>query len=214
MTGSAGEGSGSGADAPGTDSWGAFFDGTEGHETRPLLVAALEAAGPPPPGGVAVELGCGSGIETVVLLRRGWRVHAMDASPDGVRRTVERAERAGLAEGLTATAAGFEAYDVPPTDLLYAGYSLPFCAPDAFPRVWRDIRGALRPGAVLAVNLFGDHDTWADDPDMNVHTRAQAERLFDGLDVVAFAEEDEDGESFLGPKHWHVFDVLARNSAG
>ncbi|KZM36758.1 hypothetical protein OJAG_05270 [Oerskovia enterophila] len=30
------------------------------------------------------------------------------------------------------------------------------------------------------------------------------------LDVVAFREEDEDGPSFSGPKHWHVFDVIAR----
>ncbi|QDW62231.1 hypothetical protein [Oerskovia sp. KBS0722] len=41
-------------------------------------------------------------------------------------------------------------------------------------------------------------------------TRPAAEALLDGLDVIAFREEDEDGESFSGPKHWHVFDVLAR----
>ena len=159
-TGSADEGSGSAAE----DLWVSYFDGTEGHEPRPLLVAALEAAGAPRPGAVAVELGCGSGVETVVLLRAGWVVHAMDGSSDGVRRTVARAAEAGLADGLTATAAGFEDYDVPAADLVYAGYSLPFCAPEHFPRVWRGVRDALRPGALLAVNLFGDHDTWARRP--------------------------------------------------
>jgi len=39
-------------------------------------------------------------------------------------------------------------------------------------------------------------------------------RLFDGLDVLALDEEDQDGDSFLGPKHWHVFDVIARRPPG
>jgi SAM-dependent methyltransferase len=208
VTGSADEGSGSAAE----DRWVPYFDGTEGHEPRPLLVAALEAAGTPRPGGVAVELGCGGGVETVALLRAGWIVHAMDGSPDGVRRTVARAAGAGLADALTATAVGFEDFDVPAADLVYAGYSLPFCAPEHFPRVWRGVRDALRPGALLAVNLFGDHDTWAGDPTMNFHERDDAERLFAGLEVVRFEEEDADGSSFMGPKHWHVFDVLARKA--
>ena len=34
--------------------------------------------------------------------------------------------------------------------------------------------------------------------------------LADGLEVIAIDEEDSDGDSFLGPKHWHVFDLIAR----
>ena len=35
-------------------------------------------------------------------------------------------------------------------------------------------------------------------------------RLVDGLELIALDEEEQDGNSFLGPKHWHVFDVIAR----
>ena len=31
-----------------------------------------------------------------------------------------------------------------------------------------------------------------------------------GLDVRALDEEDADGDSFVGRKHWHVFDLVAR----
>jgi len=31
------------------------------------------------------------------------------------------------------------------------------------------------------------------------------------MDVVSFNEEDEDGQADSGPKHWHVFDVIARS---
>jgi hypothetical protein len=28
--------------------------------------------------------------------------------------------------------------------------------------------------------------------------------------IMTFNEEDEDGQADSGPKHWHVFDVIAR----
>ena len=34
--------------------------------------------------------------------------------------------------------------------------------------------------------------------------------LVDGLELLTLDEEDQDGNSFLGPKHWHIFDVIAR----
>ena len=33
--------------------------------------------------------------------------------------------------------------------------------------------------------------------------------MLDGLEVLELTERDEDGMSGAGPKHWHVFDVLA-----
>lgn len=41
-----------------------------------------------------------------------------------------------------------------------------------------------------------------------------AKELFDGLEVESFEEEEEDGEAFDGPKHWHVFHVIAREPTG
>jgi hypothetical protein len=60
------------------------------------------------------------------------------------------------------------------------------------------------------VNLYGAHDTWVDRPDMRFHERVQVEQLVNGLDIVVLDETEEDGMSFLGPKHWHVFDVIVR----
>ena len=36
------------------------------------------------------------------------------------------------------------------------------------------------------------------------------ERMAAGLEVLALDEEDVDGDSFVGRKHWHVFDLVAR----
>ena len=95
-------------------------------------------------------------------------------------------------------------------DLLYAGYALPFLDADAFGRFWRAARDRLRPGGVLVVNFFGPRDSWVGREGMSFIDVEAVRRLVEGLEVLALDEEDQDGNSFLGPKHWHVFDVIVR----
>ena len=104
--------------------------------------------------------------------------------------------------------------DLPQFDLLYAGYSLPFLGADAFDRFWSAVRDRLRPGGILIVNFFGPRDSWAGRDGMRFIDVVEVRRLVDGLELLALDEEDQDGDSFLGPKHWHVFDVIARQPAG
>lgn len=176
---------------------------------RPLCLAVMELAGPGD-GRQAVDLGCGAGIETGALLRDGWRVHAVDSLADEPTR-VAAAVPAPLAANLSVEVSPFERLrTLPPADLCLASYSLPFLNPSAFRDFWHLIRTALLPGGFLAVNLFGDRDSWAGIPDWNFHTEADARELFAGLQILAFEVYDADGQSFRGPKHWHIFDVIAR----
>lgn len=46
---------------------------------------------------------------------------------------------------------------------------------------------------------------------MTFHDADAARALFDGLELECFVEE-EDGEAFEGPKHWHVFHVIAKRT--
>jgi hypothetical protein len=94
---------------------------------------------------------------------------------------------------------------------IYAGFSLPFCLPQAFPGTWARIRQALAPGGIFAGQLFGLRDSWADDPDMTFHARPEVEVLLDGLQILRLEETEHDGHAASGPKHWHTFDILARN---
>jgi SAM-dependent methyltransferase len=50
-----------------------------------------------PPYGQALDLGCGSGIWSVILARRGWQVTGVDIVPKAVRRARDRASTAGVA---------------------------------------------------------------------------------------------------------------------
>ena len=113
--------------------------------------------------------------------------------------------------GLTTVQAPMQDLALPTADLLYSGFALPFCPPDAFPALWEGLLASLRPGGLLACDLFGDRDEWAaDSPTMTFLTAARVGELLGPLDVVGLDEMDEDGQAYAGPKHWHRYEVLAR----
>ena len=193
--------------------WAAYYRHTIGREPRPLFArgtAALAAARTEP--GQAVEVGFGDGTETIALLQAGWRVLAIDATPQAADVLAARVP-AGAEDRLEVRVASAASVDLPPFDLLYAGYALSFLEPAAFGRFWTGVRDRLRPGGFVVVNIFGVRDSWAGDPDaagMTFLDLDAVHRLLDGLEVIEIEEEDKDGDSFTGPKHWHVFDIVAR----
>jgi SAM-dependent methyltransferase len=191
--------------------WEQYYRAVEGRPLRDLFVESvpfLPTRSTDDRGLVAIDLGCGDGTEALALLARGWTVIAVDAAPEAIARL-----RASVAPEdstrLTALVASFGELELPDADLVYAGLSLPFCDPGDFDRVWRRVSTAVRAAGVFAGHFFGPHDSWADTPDMTFHTREEVEALLDGFDVHLLREQDEDGPAVSGPKHWHVFHVIA-----
>jgi len=196
-------------------SWAAFQQANANREPRPLFTRAMgimDAAGAYPQGGAALDLGSGDGTEALHLVQRGWHVTAVDREV-----ALLRSARAVLPEAdqhrLMIREESFTAAELPSADLIYAGYSLPFCPPEKFDAMWGRILGAIRPGGWLVAHIFGDRDTWADSPMMTFHTEAQITERLAAMSVESMVIEDQDGDSFSGPKHWHVFEVVARKPA-
>lgn len=188
--------------------WSHFYEKQDGRGVRPTFESALAAWSGSP--GVALDLGCGDGVETRALAEGGWRVLAVDADPSVAER-VAVGLSPDAAERVETRRASFEELgELPPLDLAYAGFALPFCAPDRFPYLWAELRGALTSGGLFAGEFFGPHDEWFGRPGMNFHDRAGVEAMLAGMDILHLAEEDRPGMSFDGPKHWHVFHVIAQ----
>lgn len=197
--------------------WPAYHRAVAGAAPRPTLLAALDAfaavepgLGPAPGQRFAVDLGCGGGTDTVELLRRGWRVLAIDAEPHGIEFLLQR-DDLDPSELLETRVARLEDTTWPVADLINASLVLPFLAPDAFERVWARIRSSLGPGGRFAGHFFGQHDDWARRPGRSHHSQAEIEALIGQLELERFEEREWDGETALGePKHWHIFEVVAR----
>ena len=178
-------------------------------ETLLDALARFEDGGEPP--GLAVDLGCGTGRDTFELLRRGWRVVAVDAEPSAIERLREHPDALSRRESLQTVVSRLADADWPEADLVNASFSLPFCPPAEFEPTWERIVASLRRGGRFCGQLFGEHDGWAPSDELNFHSRAQVEQLLAGLEVERLDELDEDGQTAVGePKHWHLFHVVAR----
>jgi membrane dipeptidase len=184
--------------------WRRYFDNA-GDDPRGTLVEAMRRFPEP---GLAVDLGCGTGRDTVQLLRRGWDVVAIDGEQEAIDRV--RAIAGDDERRLVTLVARFEDAHWPACDLFNASFSLPFCPPDRFAEVWGRIVDSIRPEGRFSGQLFGNRDEWAG-TGITVHTRAEVEELLRPFEVERLEEVDEDGSTITGrPKHWHLYHVVAR----
>lgn len=190
--------------------WDAYYDATAGRPPRRTLLAALERFESLPQPPRAIDLGCGDGRDTIELLRRGWEVIAIDAAPAALERLTRRADLPSGAK-LTPRCGKFEELDWPEAALVNASFSLPLCAPAAFPSLWRKITDSLVSGGRFAGQLYGERDSWAAGHAITAFDEAGARRLFAAYALEMFEVEESDGVTPRGrAKHWHIFHILAR----
>lgn len=226
--------------------WPSYFDSVKDQPPRDTLLRALgafererSATSPDRQGGVsfhsssphpfAIDIACGEGRDTREMLRRGWRVLALDSDPEGVRRTLAQLDPAwrercavrqmimeeipsllqpppiGRGLGVRCSFASGTPH------LINASFALPFCSPDAFPALWQWITRTLAPGGRFCGQFFGDRDEWACVRPKSHFTRAQALELLAPFDIEHLEEVEKDGSDAMGgTKHHHVFHVVAR----
>jgi trans-aconitate methyltransferase len=196
-----------------SSSWAVYNAAQRGRAVRPLFAQVLALAGEGR-GRRAIDLGCGAGVETLALLEAGWTVHALDSDQSSLAQLRQDAAEKSQYLLHTHEADFNQLSGLPEADLIYAGYALPFTRPAQFASMWATVLRSLRPDGWLAVNLFGDRDSWADNAEQIFLTETDARALFAGLEVERFDVQDEDGVAFSGPKHWHVFSVIARRPIG
>jgi tellurite methyltransferase len=158
----------------------------------------------------AIDLGCGGGADTRLLLARGWKVLAVDAEPRA-RLLLEESTPEGHWDRLDITIGQFPDVDLPPAALVYAQFSLPF-AGDRFDAAIDNALSAVVSGGAFVGQFFGANDDWANDDGVAWVDHAWVDRTFSD-----FTELDVDERDHRGPygtagatKRWHFFHIRAR----
>jgi tellurite methyltransferase len=185
--------------------WREFVRNTAGAPPWPQLERAAELFPEP---GDALDVGAGAGRDTAYLLRRRWRVIAVDASPSAAAAL----RRLPLQRNLSVVVSAAEDFQPATYDLVNAQFSLPFIARSRFDATVQRLRDSVRPRGVMAATFFGASDEWnVAGTQQTFSTQADIERIFNGWDLIQLIEVDEDGHVADGtPKHWHVFHVIAQ----
>jgi tellurite methyltransferase len=189
--------------------WKDYYRNTQGRPPRPTLTFALDRFAAP---GFAVDLGCGEGRDTIELLRRNWRVLAIDSEPTAIAGLVARRD---LPPGsrLDTSVARFEDTVWPQADLVNSSFALFFCTTGAFDPLWHKMIGTLKPGGRFAGQLLGENDSWAERRNVVVHDRAGIDRLLVGLDVELHEIEETDAVTPRGEaKHWHIHHLVLKRA--
>ncbi len=196
--------------------WVTYYQAVEGRPPRDTLLKALALFDAEPPSTqprLAVDLGCGDGRDTVELLRRGWRVLAIDGEQKAFERLLKRPDLEP--ERLQTQRMRFEELTLPvDVDLINASFCLTFCPPANFPHLWHTLVTSLKAGGRFCGQLFGDRDSWIIYPNRTHHNREQVETLLQPFVVEWLEEEEHPGVTAIGEqKNWHLFHIVARKKA-
>lgn len=189
--------------------WKAYYNAVANRPPRKTILTALASFSEP---GIAIDLGCGDGRDTVEILRQNWRVLAIDQEPEAIAGLLNRPHL--NTQLLTTKILSFEELQIPSEiDLINASFCLPFCSPDAFPVVWKKITDALSVGGRFSGHFFGDRDSWCDGGLINCLSRSQIEKLLKHYQIELFEEEEHLGKTPMGEdRYWHIFHIVARKT--
>jgi SAM-dependent methyltransferase len=126
---------------------------------RPELVALVEsgAVTPDTVGPRAIDIGCGSGADTVFLAEQGFEVVGFDLSSVAI----EKAREAAAAAGVTPELIVANIFDLPvqgPFDFLFDGGTIDDFPRSRRPEVVEVLDHLSRPGSILALWCFYGHD--------------------------------------------------------
>lgn len=154
----------------------------------------------------AVDLGCGSGNETVYMIKNGINVTAIDRQLNKKyildRINEEEKNKVEFIES------DFINVQVPKTQLVTAFFSIPFCDPNYFNTLWKKIYDAIETDGYFVGQLFGDRDAWSANSDINTFDIETAKKYLKEYNILHFEEIEYIRES--DNKKWHFYNIIAQ----
>lgn len=193
-------------------SWELYFGKNKGRAVRPLYTKAIEMIDVFEVGrSIAVDVGCGAGIETADLSQRGWNVVAIDREPASIAAVLQLVSKQANQRLKTVCSPFEELTEIPTAEFIYSYHALPFCKADHLDHLWNLIRNAIKPNGIFAGSFFGMNDEWVKSGHTTGVSQEWISQHFSDFEILFFQEIDEVGNTTLnGPKHWHFMDIIAR----
>lgn len=158
----------------------------------------------------AIDLGCGSGNETVYMVKNGIKVLAIDRqlNQDFILNRLSDSEK----QLISFKESSFEDVELPKTKLLTAFFSIPFCNPNNFDELWTKIYNSIEDNGYFVGQLFGDRDTWNVVESINTFSIDKVKEYLKNYNIIKLEEIEYVRES--DNKKWHFYDIIAQKKVG
>lgn len=108
--------------------------------------------------GMAIDIGCGAGNDTIYLIKNGWNVLAIDGT--NVEELIKEKLNDEEKEKFTFQVQKFEKLKLPKCDLIISNNALSFCNKEHFYTMWQEICNSIKSNGFFVGNVFGINDEW------------------------------------------------------
>lgn len=158
----------------------------------------------------AIDLGCGSGNETVYMVKNGIKVLVIDRqlNQDFILNRLSDSEK----QLISFKESSFEDVELPKTKLLTAFFSIPFCNPNNFDELWTKIYNSIEDNGYFVGQLFGDRDAWNVVESINTFSIDKVKEYLKNYNIIKLEEIEYVRES--DNKKWHFYDIIAQKKEG
>lgn len=157
---------------------------------------------------LVVDLGCGHGKDTAELLRRHWKVLAIDFAREGIDILLKRPEAETHKNNLETQVSSFADAVFSEASLVTAMLSLPYCPAPEFAGAWQNVVDGIKPGGYFAGHFFGA-EQYAGMNHIRRHSKEEIEALLKDFEILRLAENNRETGVPETPKY-HYFEVIAR----
>ena len=186
--------------------WTNYQNKTYGDDACKLLIEFLEKYQVDN----AIDLGCGSGNETVYMVKNGIKVLAIDRqlNQDFILNRLSDNEK----KMISFKESSFEDVELPRTNLLTAFFSIPFCNPNNFDELWNKIYNSIEDDGYFVGQLFGDRDAWNVVDSINTFPIDKVKDYLKKYRIIKLEEVEYVRKS--DNKKWHFYDIIAQKKVG
>lgn len=154
----------------------------------------------------AIDLGCGSGNETVYMAKKGIKVTAIDRqlNKDFILNRLDDSEK----KNVSFLEQDFETVKLNKTDAIMSFFSIPFCNPQHFETLWNNIYDSLNDNGYFVGQLIGERDAWKDSEFINTFTMKEVKAYLKRYKILKLDEIEYIRES--DNKKWHFYNIIAK----
>lgn len=152
--------------------WKSYAIQTMQQQPRKEAIAGIDLLGNRVSNSSILDVGAGSGNESMLFLSKGAHVTAVDIDPSSLAILSERARLNGFSDTLESINSAAESLRFEKTfDLFHSSLALPFIPQAKFLETWSNLSKSVKTGGYFSGSFFGPNHEWRLLPSGEVNTQ-------------------------------------------